>query len=460
MPPRSLDRLDDAIGRGLERLVLTHHHRRLARHGWSHAYHPPDDSLWCAGDPPPRDGNAVEVLVDGAEALPRLEADIAAAEHSVLLAGWHFQPDFRLSPGGPTLRELLTDAAQRVDTRVLAWAGAPLPLFTPSRRRVLRERDALVRGTRIRMELDDRERPMHCHHEKLAVIDGRIAYVGGIDLTALGGDRLDSADHPARGAIGWHDAASRIEGPLVGDVADHLAFRWREVTGETIDPVSNSLLQAGGVRAQFIRTVPNGMYDGLPHGDYRILEAYVRALRSARRLVYLESQFLWSETLVRILAAKLRDPPTDEFHVIVLLPARPNNGADDTRGQLGALVAADRHKRLHAATLYQPGRADQVYVHAKVAIVDDRWLAIGSANLNEHSLLNDSEACVITCDEELVRATRHRLWREHLASDGVSLELWDERVDDEGYDRLALLPHVSRHSRRLLGPLNDLVVDG
>ena len=47
------------------------------------------------------------------------------------------------------------------------------------------------------------------------MIDGRIAYVGGIDLTSLAGDRLDSSEHPARGAVGWHDAASRIEGPLV-----------------------------------------------------------------------------------------------------------------------------------------------------------------------------------------------------------------------------------------------------
>jgi phosphatidylserine/phosphatidylglycerophosphate/cardiolipin synthase-like enzyme len=458
MAPAYLDRLDDALGTGIERLVVAHHRRRLRRHGWASAYAPRGDGLWCEGDPPPRDGNRVEVLIDGAEALPRLEGEIAAAQESVVLAGWCFEPSFRLSRGGPTLRELLAETSAEV--RVLAWAGAPLPLFTPSRAEVRATRDALVRGTTIRMALDARERPMHCHHEKLAVIDGRVAFVGGIDLTSLAGDRLDTSAHPARGAIGWHDASSRIEGPLVADVEAHLALRWREVTGEPLQ-ASNSLLQAaGGTRAQFVRTIPNGVYDALPQGDYRILESYIRALRSATTLVYLESQFLWAPEVVEILAGKLREPPSDAFRVVVVLPAKPRNGADDTRGQLGMLVSADRDERFLACTLYQPTRADQVYVHAKIGIVDDRWLAIGSANLNEHSFYNDTEACVITCDAELARSTRLRLWREHLGVDDVSFERFRERAEDPEYDRLALLPQVSRRTRRVLGPIDGLLVDG
>jgi phosphatidylserine/phosphatidylglycerophosphate/cardiolipin synthase-like enzyme len=164
--------------------------------------------------------------------------------------------------------------------------------------------------------------------------------------------------------------------------------------------------------------------------------------------------------VTEILRSKLRDPPTDEFRLIVLLPARPNNGADDTRGQLGLLVDSDRDNRFLACTLYQPTRANQVYVHAKIGIVDDRWLVVGSANLNEHSFYNDTEACVITCDEELVRATRLRLWREHLGCEDVSFERFRERAEDEQYDRLALLPHLSRRTRSFLGPLNGLLVDG
>jgi phosphatidylserine/phosphatidylglycerophosphate/cardiolipin synthase-like enzyme len=454
-----IDRLDRAIGSGVEQLVVGHHRRRLKRHGWARAYAPPDTGLWCAGDPPPRDGNRLEPLIDGSQAFTRLLADLRAATQSVHLAGWHFDPAFRLTADAPPLRELLAELAERVDVRMIAWAGAPLPLFRPSRAMVRGERNDFMQGTHVRMALDRRERPMHCHHEKLAVVDGRIAYVGGIDLTALSGDRLDSNDHPARDGIGWHDAACRIEGPLVGDVAAHIALRWLEVTGEALPP-ADPAAHAGDTRAQFVRTVPNSIYDALPLGDFRILEAYVRALRSAERLVYLENQFLWSPELVRILSAKLRSPPSDEFRVVVLLPAQPKSGADDTRGQLGVLLDADIHDRLLVCTLYQPGRENQVYIHAKVAVVDDRWLAIGSANLNEHSLYNDTEACVITCDETLARETRLRLWREHLEHDEPHFDLWKERAHDRAYERLALLPKVSRRSGSFLGPINGLLVDG
>jgi phosphatidylserine/phosphatidylglycerophosphate/cardiolipin synthase-like enzyme len=459
-----IDRLDDSIGAGVEQLVVAHHRRRLKHRGWQHAYDPPSDGLWCADEPPPRDGNMLEVIVDGEHALGRLQDDIAGARDSVLLAGWHFEPSFRLTREGPTVRELLAGVADQADVRLLAWAGAPLPLFKPSRADVRTARDTMVKGTKIRMELDAKERPMHCHHEKLAVIDGRVAYVNGIDLTSLAGDRLDTSEHPARGGIGWHDAGSRIEGLLVRDVADHLTLRWQEVTGEAIDLACDDSTR-GAVRAQFVRTVPNNVYDALPRGDFRILEAYVRALRSAERLSYLESQFLWSPEIVAILKAKLRYPPSDEFRIVVLLPAKPNNGKDDTRGQLGVLVEADRDQRFLACTLYQPGDAEQVYVHAKIGIVDDRWLCIGSANLNEHSLFNDTEACVITTDEELVRDTRLRLWREHLRRDDVDgdpHEVIDQvwvATAEEG-DHLAVLPHVSRRTRRFLGPINGLLVDG
>jgi phosphatidylserine/phosphatidylglycerophosphate/cardiolipin synthase-like enzyme len=64
-------------------------------------------------------------------------------------------------------------------------------------------RESLCRGSQIRCELDTKERPMHCHHEKTIVIDDRIAFVGGIDLTSEGGDRFDSSAHPARSGVGW-----------------------------------------------------------------------------------------------------------------------------------------------------------------------------------------------------------------------------------------------------------------
>src|SRR5438067_820802 len=441
MAPYPLNRLDALVGELVERAIRAHHVRRLRRRGRVGAIDPEPGGWANTAAFAPREACRIELLADGQEALPRIAEAVGAARSHVHLAGWHFDPTFRLEDGGPTLRELLADAAERVDVRVLAWAGAPLPLFHPDRREVRRTRDELVRGTRISMALDAKERPFHCHHEKLVVVDDEVAFVGGIDLTGLAGDRLDSSEHPRRDGIGWHDSAVRLEGPIVTDVARHFLMRWRTVANGNAPEPAEPAAAADGVPAQFVRTVPERLYEPSRDGEWSILESYLRALRAAERFVYLESQFLWSPEVSFALAEKLRCPPCDDFRVIALLPAHPNNGEDDSRGQVGLLIDADKESgdetpRFLACTLYQPGPAGtSVYVHSKAAVIDDTWLTIGSANLNEHSLFNDTEANVVVRDDALAREVRPRLWEEHLQRPreeidrgpaGVFDELWNQ----------------------------------
>ena len=147
--------------------------------------------------------------------------------------------EFALVRDGRTvpLRELLGDPAESLDVRVLLWAGAPVPVFAPRRASVRAGRDELVRGTRIKVALDSNERPLHCHHEKLVVIDDEVAFVGGIDLTDLNGDRWTRPRHPARGRMGWHDVASRLCGAGGGRrQPPHRCRRWQVVTGEPLTP--------------------------------------------------------------------------------------------------------------------------------------------------------------------------------------------------------------------------------
>ena len=481
--PDTIERIDRAVGQGLERQVRNHHRRRLAKLGHDHVFEPPDDSLWAAGDPPPRAGNELEVLIDGERAIGEICAAVTQARSHVHLAGWHVTPAFEIERDGGTprtLRELLAELAERVDVRVLVWAGPPAPVFEPKRSDVKRIRDELTRGTQIRCVLDARERTMHCHHEKLVIVDDEVAFVGGIDLTSLSGDRWDHGEHPARGRLGWHDVATRLRGPAVADVAEHFRARWQEVAAERLPPPAPQPPH-GETTVQVLRTVPDKTYEFVPRGDFRILDAYVRALKSAQRLVYLENQFLWSTEIAEILAAKLQDPPHPDFRLVLLLPMRPNNGADTTRGQLGRLIeAADGSEHLLAATIScrSGTQTHSLYVHAKVGIVDDRWLTIGSANLNEHSLFNDTEMNVLTCDEALARRTRLDLWAEHLelpveqvAGDPARVvdELWRPIAEDQlrlhradlpRTHRLMELPAVSRRTKRLIGPMRGLLVDG
>ena len=321
---------------------------------------------------------------------------------------------------------------------------------------------------------------MHCHHEKTIVIDDRVAFVGGIDLTSETGDRYDTSEHPARASLGWHDASARIEGPAVGDVAEHFRMRWCEVTSETLPPVAPSE-PAGTSEVQIVRTVPEHIYTAAPRGDFRILESYLRALQAAERFIYLENQFLWSPEIAAALRAKLADPASPDFRILLVLPAKPTSGNDDTRGVLGELIEEDGDDgRILACTLYaRSGRvADPVYVHAKIGIIDDAWLTLGSANLNEHSLFNDTEMNLVVHDRDLAASTRRRLWAEHLElpieqvpSDPIDAidNLWkpiskdqlQRRVDGLPLThRLVRLPHVSRRTSRVLGPLSGLLVDG
>jgi phosphatidylserine/phosphatidylglycerophosphate/cardiolipin synthase-like enzyme len=166
---------------------------------------------------------------------------------------------------------------------------------------------------------------------------------------------------------------------------------------------------------------------------------------------------------------------------LLLLPSKPNTGADDTRGVLGHLIEADGDDgRLLACTLYaRTGHLhDPVYIHAKIAIIDDNWLTLGSANLNEHSLFNDTEMNIVSHDPELARQTRLRLWAEHLErqieeipSDPIEAidDLWKPISRDqlERRDagrplthRLVRLPNMSSRSGRMLGPVTGLLVDG
>ena len=475
---------DRLLGRAIERSMVAHHRRRLRRLGRLDVLEPRQDaSPWCRGSPAPRDGCSIDVLIDGAEVLPAIAEAIRGARRSVRMAGWHSAPHFALERAEPPtlLRELLAQAVARgVKVRVLLWAGAPFRVFTPARSDVRADCRELARDTGVRVAIDDHERLLHCHHEKVVVIDEEIAFVGGVDLTDLGGDRWDTPRHPARGRLAWHDAGSRLRGPIVADVAEHFDLRWTAVTGEELPPVPVPT-HAGDTTIQLLRTIPERVYDQIPDGAFGILEGYMRALRSAQEIVYLESQFFWLPEIVDLLCQKVRDPPSDRFRLVVLLPSKPNNGEDDTRGMLAHLADADSGRGRFLSTTIDAmigSTVEQLYVHAKIGIVDDRWLTIGSANLNAHSFFNDTEVNVQISDQALARRTRLRLWSEHLglpegeiAGDPTDVvdRLWipiargereRRRTGQRREHRLRELTPRSRKLERLLGPMDAIVVDG
>ena len=449
--------------------------------GWEHAFDADELGFSRGATFEPRAGNRVEVLVDGSTYLPAVAEAIAGARSHVHLLGWCFSPELNLTREEEpvVLRNLLSDVARRVDVRLLVWEGAPFPVFRPTKRDVQSYMKVFTRGTNIQAETDSCVRLKYSHHEKIVLVDDEVAFVGGIDLTLDGGDPFDTPKHPSRGSVGWHDAAMRIEGPAVD--------RRRE-------PLPASLARPGRGAAAGARTA--GAEGGRRAAD-RADDPRGRLRRRCRRATSACSSRTGARSGARSASStsrtsscgrrrssrsssdKLRDPPCDEFRVVAVLPARPNDGADVSRGAISALIHADDgNERFLACTLYArtgPLR-DLVYVHSKIGIVDDRWLTIGSANLNERSMFNDSEVNVVTLDEALARRTRLGLWEEHLETadvDGdptqVVDELWRPRAVEQLEHlehgrplthRLVMLPGVSRRARRISGVVKSRVYDG
>jgi phosphatidylserine/phosphatidylglycerophosphate/cardiolipin synthase-like enzyme len=324
---------------------------------------------------------------------------------------------------------------------------------------------ALLERQGVECLLDDSSRKIthltQSLHQKCAVVDGRVGFVGGIDLTMEEGgdyDRWDTHSHPCsspvratgRGASShpWHDVHCRLEGPIVGDVHRNIAQRWNEVAarrGVAEWPLdcaqANDDAVAHGVAAQVVRTIPPATYAFAPEGIHTIKQGYLAALAHAQRFVYVENQYLWPEVFVGLDSLRWgeRSPDMTEVlealqqalargvHIAITLPDHPNCGRRFTDGGVEELrrsaASAGAGDRLHVFTL---GNAEEsadaphgvyyrpIYTHAKVAVVDDQWYTIGSANLNSRGMHSDAEINVAVHDMAGAHELRIALWTEHL----------------------------------------------
>ncbi|MHB8577763.1 MAG: phospholipase D-like domain-containing protein [Dehalococcoidia bacterium] len=427
---------------------LTHlHHRRTLRRGsvgaeeerqvrsawWG------DDQRWFPGGTPPRLHNRVTPLIDGAAFLTELQAALGRAQSYVYVAGWCLTPGLPLQRGS---RQVLIDkrllsvfsaAAERVPVRVLIWGGARAVLH-PTRA----DMEDVVRAFQTRTggdlicRLDNTAHFSHCHHQKAIVIDGQVAFVGGMDLTTFQGDRWDVPGHPLRAGPNWHDVQLKLEGELVSDVEHNFRQRWQDSCRSCFppgvpeelphrDPASD---QAWETPAQVVRTIAHHVYESVPRGEFGIYHVYLEALRRARRFIYVENQYLWAPEVMEVLLDHLQRPPSARFRIVIVLPAGAHSGKWDNDQHVKELRAADGGRGIvFVYSLYASGpsagvhafRYRPVYVHAKVAVIDDEWLTVGSANLNDRGLVTDSEMNVVVKDPALATGLRTDLWAEHLA---------------------------------------------
>jgi cardiolipin synthase A/B len=413
---------------------------------------------------PVRAGNTVRPLVDGEPTFRRICEAVEAARHSVWVTVAFLTPDVEMPDGRGSFFDVLDRAAGRgLDVRAVFWR--PNPETSRYAQGVFwgspEHRDLLAaRGSRF-LARWDRAHRRFCQHQKSWLLDAghasETAFVGGINLRP---HSIGTPGHPRPGD--HHDAYVEVTGPAATDVHHNFVQRWNEASERAADgawgdgcdgdlafPTRVSSPRGRGV-VQVQRTIHPGRYrDGRPTpggepfdiagGERSIFDQYLQAIGAARRSIYIENQAL--EVLEIVVA--LEEALERDVEVVVLLPAQPEDRVRQAsrlperqafRERLGAL---GRHERFALAGIAGPGAGGDrhdVYVHAKVMLIDDAWATIGSANLHAASVLGNSELNVTFWDPPVVRALRRELLAEHLDRDTSDL---DDRSALGEYRRIA-----------------------
>jgi phosphatidylserine/phosphatidylglycerophosphate/cardiolipin synthase-like enzyme len=459
------------------------------------------------------EGNLVVPRVHGAAYFARLVEVVGAAGpgDQIFFTDWRGDADERLTAQGPTIGQLLCEAARRgVQVQALLWRShSDRTSFSAQENQKLGTEINEAGGEAL---LDQRVRRGGSHHQKMVVVrhgaraDQDVAFVGGIDLCHSRRDDAMHSGDPQRQPLDrrygphppWHDAMLEIHGPAVLDVLATFVQRWNDPTPldhrnpyrRVVQRAARMVRQprplpadlgtvppAGPHLVQVLRTYPckRPPFPFAPEGERTIAHAYERAFARATRLVYVEDQYLWSDLVATALADALRRAP--RLQVIAVVPRFPDqdgriSGPPNRLGQLSAMkLLADAGGDRFAVYDVENGAGTPVYVHAKVCIVDDQWMTCGSDNFNRRSWTHDSEltCAVVDPDGLLPRQLRAALWSEHLALplddprlteiDGAG-ELWRQRSTQPASRARAHRPApVSRSARLWATPMYRIAYD-
>ncbi|MBB5745188.1 phospholipase D-like domain-containing protein [Brevundimonas variabilis] len=363
------------------------------------------------------------LLVDMEPYLAATKAAMSKATRTIHFLNWAFDPDTVLDHApdgsgstpqtiGSFLREL-TGSQPGLEIRILCWQSA-LPVAATQRFFPLRSRKFFA-GTPIDFRLDGSLPLGASHHQKAVIVDDAVAFCGSCDI---GPDRWDTPEHlnpdprrakTAKGSTCYdcrHEVMAMVDGAPAATLGALFRERWLRATGVSLPEPST---QEADVWPDHVQPDFTGVTVGLSRTqapwkafpERREGEAAtLAAIASARTSLYLENQYFTSPLVAEALAQRLEETDGPEV-VLVSTQHSPSwfdqMTMDKTRSVfLRRLEDADRHGRLRA---YSPVTRDgmTIIVHAKLAIVDDRFIRLGSSNMNNRSEGFDSE-CDLTLD--------------------------------------------------------------
>lgn len=424
----------------------------------------------------------LSVIIDGQAYFRALREAMLKAQRMVMMIGWDFDFEIEMLPGesdadglapdgfpnkvGPFL-EAIVDRRKDLDIYLLKWSGgaliAPggiLPALAVK----------LMSPDQIHLAFDGRHPIGACHHQKIVVIDDSLAFCGGIDMTdGRWDDREHLDDNPLRclkngaEAQPWHDASTVMCGPAAAAMSELARARWARAHDAEVDedfaPGAN--LWPDSINPAF-HDIPVAIARTAPpeagrSGIHEIEDLYLDAIRAARDCIYIESQYFCAGSITRAIRRRLSDPDGPE--VVVINPYAAQGHVEDqamhvTRSRMvRTLRQHDRYGRFRI--LYPVTDSGQpIYVHAKIMIVDDMLLRIGSSNIDRRSMGFDTECDVAIqarddATRDLIRDFRDGLLAEHLGRDKTEVA----RAIDRHGRVVPALDGLIRDTGRSLRPL-------
>lgn len=431
--------------------------------------------------------NRCALLVDGEAYFKAVRDAIDKANHSVWILGWDIDSRIRLVRGdgkvdsSAPLVDFLHHMLKRrrgLRVQVLVWDFSMIfaldrewpPIYGPR-----------WRGhRRLEFRMDGEHPPGASHHQKVVVVDDKVAFVGGIDLSKQRWDTTEhAADHPGRRDPDgrryppFHDVQLVVDGDAARELGELARERWRTTGGKTVNLRESDAADdpwPDGVAPDF-RDVEVGIARtmGQHRGRAEVAEIerlYCDIIAAAHRYIYIENQYLTSAAVGDALASRLKEKQGPE---IVIVQPKSKAGwlekytMEVLRSRLlGRLRANDVRNRLGVFYPHVPGLGEDecVNVHAKLMIADDRILRVGSSNISNRSMRLDTECDLVidaAGDEDAERAVRGCLIRLLAEHSGKGEEEVREAVGQAG----GLLPAIERFrsGERALRPLGGTVAE-
>jgi phosphatidylserine/phosphatidylglycerophosphate/cardiolipin synthase-like enzyme len=424
----------------------------------------------------------LSVIIDGQAYFRALRETLLKAQRMVMMIGWDFDFEIEMLPGesdGDGLApdgfpnriglflDAIVDRCPGLNIYLLKWSGGALIApggILPALQVKLMSPD------QIHLAFDGRHPLGACHHQKIVVIDDSLAFCGGIDMTdGRWDDRDHLDDNPLRclkngdDAQPWHDASTVFSGPAAAALSELARARWERAHDAAVeeDFSPGADLWPDSIDTVF-RDIPLAIARTAPPeadkpGIHEIEDLYLDAIKGAKHCIYIESQYFCADSVTRAIARRLARPDCPE--IVVINPHAAQGALEDqamhvTRSRMiRQLQARDPHRRFRI--LYPVTESGQpIYVHAKIMIVDDVLLRIGSSNIDRRSMGFDTECDVaITATDDgtrrLIGHIRTTLLAEHL---GRSKDRVVQEIERQG-GLLGALDTLCRPQGRSLRPL-------